>query len=211
MPFFPFMNSYKADKDYQELYELFLHDEYEQVEKQSVYLFKKYPDHKKTMELLAQIAWNQWHYQRARERYNKLLTSHPGDSWARLWRAKCFFALYKFEDALVDYMHLYEHSFWNAEFLLSIADTYQKLNLQVLALHYYEQCVEKAPSMIKAHVWLGYQYIILGHYADAQKHAEIAKDLYYKNKKEYDTNTVDNIFELEGQIDLLLRKKTNTI
>lgn len=192
-----------ADLQYNQMHKMFLHDRSDEAENEWVTLLKKYPSHTKTHFLLAQIARNERHYQRAREWYQKVLSYAPTNTKARLWRARSNFELYRFEDALDDYLTLYETSFANVDYLVSLGDCYQKLNLHLIALRYYTKAVKLDPKSIKAHLGLGYEYIIDGHYAQAAESVRKAKELYYANKYEYDTWVVDNIFDLEKHVKMV--------
>jgi len=200
-----FMKARKIEKEYAAMHAAFLHDDYEEAEKMWHEILEKSEWHVKTMMLIAQMAWNQEHFKKSREWYGKVIHDHPANKDARLWRAKCAYELFNFEDALDDYLTLYETSFKTTDYLVSLWDTYQKLNLHVIALRYYEKAVKQSPDHIKGHVGLGYQYLIMWFYKRAKEEAELAKDLYYKHKYEYDTNVVDNIFWLEEQVSLLTK------
>lgn len=202
------MNFFKKrslEKDFANMHKAFLRDDYVEAEKIGSGILDEDPDHTKTQLLIAQIAWNQEHYKKSRERYNKVVLAHPTHTEWRLGRAKSSYELFNFEDALDDYLTLYETSFRNTDYLVALGNTYQKLNLHGIALRYYEKATKQSPGHIKAHVGLGYQYLIMGFYKKAKEEAEIAKDLYYKHKYEYDTNVVDNIFWLEEQVSLLTK------
>lgn len=202
-----FFKGKSMSKEYDAMHQAFLHDDYEEAEKLWHAILEEKPEHVNTMMLIAQMARNQEHYKKAEEWYAKVVHAHPSNNEARLGRAKCSYELFNFEDALDDYLTLYEESFKNTDYLVALADTYQKLNLHTIALRYYTKAVEQTPTHIKAHVWLGYQYLIMGFYKKAKEEAETAKDLYYKHKYDYDTNVVDNIFWLEEQVSLLTDKK----
>lgn len=192
-----------TDVKYEQAHQLFLHDRIDEAEQETVEIVKKYPTHTKAYFLLAQIARNGRHYQRAREHYNKVLTFEKSNTKARLWRARANFECYRFEDALDDYLTLYEHSFSTVDYLVSLGDCYQKLNLHVIALRYYTKAVSLDPKSIKAHLWLGYEYIIDGQYGNAADAVHKAKELYYANKYQYDTGVVDNIFDLEKHVQMV--------
>lgn len=192
-----------TDRYYEQMHQLFLHDRVNEAEQAGTAILKKSPKHKKTLFLLAQIARNQRQYQRARERYHKILVEYHTDTKARLGVARCDYELYKFEDALVTYLHLYEHSIGSSDYLISLGDCYQKLNLHKVALKYYEKAIQLNPQSIKAHLGLGYEHIIDGHYAQAAEAVRKAKELYYANKYQYDTWVVDNIFDLEKHVQML--------
>lgn len=191
------------DSQFDRVHQLFLHDRLEEAEKEALEIVKNHPTHTKTHFILAQIARNGRHYQRAWERYNKVLSFDENNTNARLGRARANFECYRFEDALDDYLTLYEHSFGNVEYLVSLWDCYQKINLHVIALRYYAKAVALDPKSIKAHLWLWYEYIINGQYAAAADSVRKAKDLYYANKYEYDTWVVDNIFDLEKHVQMV--------
>ena len=73
-----------ADTEYENVHQLFLHDRADEAEQEAQKLIKKYPTHTSTYFLLAQIAWNDRHYQRAREWYNKILSYEKNNSKALL-------------------------------------------------------------------------------------------------------------------------------
>lgn len=198
-----------VDTYYEEIHTLFLRDRVEDAEHEAHQLIKKYPTHTKTYFLLAQIAWNERHYQRARERYTKVLSYDPANKKARLWKARADFECYRFEAALNEYLALYECSFGNIDYVLALWDCYQKLNLHVIAQKYYAKAVSLDPKSVKAHVWLWYEYIIDGKYGLASSAVLKAKELYYANKYQYDTGVVDNIFDLEKHVQMVTWEKPN--
>lgn len=191
---------YKADKKYDEIHALFLRDEYKEAEEMALDLLKGKEDHVKTILLVAQIAWNEDHYQKAREWYNKALHYDQFSKEGLLWRAKSSYQLYNFEDALNDYLTLYEKSFKTTDYLIALWDTYQKINLQKIALRYYKKAVKSSPWSIPAHLGLWYQYIILGAYHRAKDCITKAKEMYYAHKKEFDEVVLKNIEWLEEQL-----------
>jgi len=197
---FGILQSYKADKEYEEIHALFLRDNYIEAEEKSVELLKKYPEHIKTLLLVAQIARHEEHFQKSWEWYNKVLHVQKNHKEWLLGRARSSYQLYNFEDALEDYLTLYETSFNNTEYLISLWDVYQKINLQKIALRYFQKAVKQAPKNIHAHIWVGYQYIILGQYGNAKEHITIAKEIYYDNKKLHEESVLENIEGLEEQL-----------
>lgn len=206
-----FFKWYKADKKYEEIHALFLHDDYEQAEKDAVELLKKKPDHIKTLLLVAQMAWNQDHYQKSWERYNKVVHYSPLHKDWLLWRAQSSYQMYNFEHALDDYLTLYEISFKNTEYLIKLADIYQKINLQLISLRFYKKAVKQSPKSINAHLWAWYQHIILWQYWKANKHIIQAKEVYYEDKKAHEKATLENIEWMEEHLNQLMlepKKKT---
>jgi predicted Zn-dependent protease len=73
-----------TEKQYDEIYELFLQDNFTEANKRGQMLLKTTPDHEKTMLLLGQIALVRKQWPRAREWYNKLLEKTPGLTAARV-------------------------------------------------------------------------------------------------------------------------------
>jgi predicted Zn-dependent protease len=109
-----------TDTQYEQAHQLFLHDRVDEAEQEALELIKTYAKHTQTYFLLAQIARNGRHYQRAWERYNKVLSYEKSNDKARLGRARANFECYRFEDALDDYLTLYEYSFGSVDYLVSL-------------------------------------------------------------------------------------------
>ncbi len=183
---------------------LFLHNDFKESEIALQKILDYYPQHLPSILLLAQIAWDQDHYQKSREYYNKALHFYPASKEARLWRAKSSYNLYRFEDALDDYLTLYEHSFKSIEYLLALGDVYQKLNLQIIALRYYQKALKQGKKKVQVYIALAYQHIIMWSYKLAAEHITQAKELYYENKASYPQSLLEDIQQWEKTLHQLL-------
>lgn len=197
----------KADKKYEKVYYHFLRDNFKETEKLAHELLDEHPDHIKTLLLMARLAEKKDHFQQAREWYNKVLKVDADNQQAVEWRAHALYRLFKFEEALEDYLYLYETHTSNEKYLIALWDVFQKLNLQHIALRYYKKAVQKNDKNVDAYIWLWYQYIILWEYTHAQDNVTRAKDLYYEHKDNYDSALVDTIDNLEKQLKQLTSEK----
>jgi tetratricopeptide (TPR) repeat protein len=73
-----------TEKQYKEMYELFLQDNFVAANKLGEKILKEEPTHEKTLLLLGQIALQRKLWPRAREWYNKALETYTSSSVARL-------------------------------------------------------------------------------------------------------------------------------
>lgn len=206
MDFLAPLTNYKAGKLYEEVHTHFIRDEYEDAEKKAKRLLEAYPQHTKTLLLLAQISFNRHKYQRARERYNKIL-EYTADTEARFGRAQSSFLLRKYEDALNDYLFLYETSFKAVTYLVKLGETFHALWLEAVALRYYQKAVTLAPTSIEAHMGLAQHLVFLGRYTDARDHTAHAKNLYYQHKNQITADVLVSIETLDHKIESHIKKK----
>ena len=195
-----------ADKDYQDMYELYLKDNFAWANKLWLTILKTTPKHEKTLVLLAQIALQKKQRSRARERYNKLLEITPSSSSARMWRADASFGKKDYEAALDDYLLLYEATRKRFTALTKLGHTYAALQLDTIALRYYQQAVRLDNADMDARFALIKQYIKLRHYKDAEQEIQEAKDRYYHHKKQYRHQVFDEIVMREQRIRTYLHR-----
>lgn len=195
----PFAGS-GAESKYKEMHEMFLHDDIKEAIKLGEQIHHDHPEHEKTIMLLAQLHLQSNHHDKADERFTKMLDKHPSHTEARMGRAQARYLGYEFELALDDYLTLYENAFNDTQYLISLGDCYQKLDLQIIARRYYTRAVSQAPTHIEAILALGYHYLLIGWRKHADEQAKKAKELYYENKYDYDSAVEDNIRNLEKEI-----------
>lgn len=186
-----------ADTQYDSMYELFLQDNFTEANKRGQTILKTTPNHEKTILLLGQIALQRKQRPRARERYNKLLETTPGLTAARVWRAEASFGKKKYEDALHDYLYLYENSRKTFARRAKLAQCYAALWLNTIALTYYQKAAELTPQDMEIRFWLIKHLLKLRHYKDAYTQVQDTKDRYYHHKSEYRTTILDEIIALE--------------
>lgn len=189
-----------ADKQYQEMYELFLKDNFVGANKLGEKILKDNPTHEKTLLLLGQIALQRELWPRAREWYNKVLESTPWSTIARLWRADASFGKKSFEAALEDYIRLYESTRKVFPHLTKLANTYAALHLDHIALRYYQKAVDFAPADLEARFFLTKHLLKLRHYKEAAEKLQATKDRYYHHKAEYRPSVLEEIMHLEQQV-----------
>lgn len=191
---------------YDQMHEQFLHDKIRDALTTSRKILKLDENHTPTLMLLGTLHTRKKHYDKAAEHYTKILKKVPGDTVARLARAESYFYLFEYEKSLEDYLELYESEFNNGQYLLWLANTYQKLKLMNVATRYYEMAVERHADEIDAHLWLGYHYMLLGRYREADEQAKLAKDEYYKQEHEAPRTDLSNINDLEKQVKQLVKE-----
>lgn len=189
-----------ADKQYQEMYELFLQDNFVGANKLGEKILKDKPTHEKTLLLLWQIAIQRKYRSRARERYNKTLETYTTSTVARLWRADASFWKKMYEAALEDYLILYESTRKGFAHMNKIANTYAALKLDHVALRYYHKAVDFAPQDIEARFSLVKHLLKLRHYKEANGQIQETKDRYYHHKASYRPRVFEEITQLEQKI-----------
>lgn len=189
-----------ADKQYKEMYELFLKDNFAGANKLGEKILKDTPSHEKTLLLLGQIALQRKLWPRAREWYNKVLEFSAWSAVARLGRADASFGKKSFEAALEDYILLYESSRKVFPHLTKLANTYAALHLDHIALRYYQKAVDFAPADIEARFLLTKHLLKLRHYKEADEKIQATKDRYYHHKAEYRPSVLEEIMQLEQQV-----------
>lgn len=199
------LSSYKANKLYDEIHALFIRDIFDEATQKWEELLELYPQHTKTHLLLATIQANRWHHQAARDRYNQIL-SYAMNKEALLWRADSAYTLEQYEEALEDYLTLYEKSLSSTRYLIALWNTYHALWLEKISLRYHTMAVKQSSADIDANLWLAQQLLNMGQYKEARWYTAVAKDSYYKNKKKLSRDVLVQIQSIEKNIDKAVKQ-----
>lgn len=202
------LTAHEADKAYDTMYELFLHDNFAAANKEGHKILQKFPEHEATLLLLGQIATIKKQRSAARERYNKILEKDTGNSKALLGRADASFGKKRYEAALQDYLSLYESSWKNFPYMTKLAASYAALKLDRIALTYYSKAVQILDRDLEAHFACIRHCIKLRHYKDAEQKLQTAKDIYYSHKGDYTEKQFAEINGLEKLIGKYIHRGT---
>lgn len=194
----------KEDEGYAKLEQLFLRNADEQAFVLGEDIHTHFPQHVPTMLLLARLHLKHNHFDKAHERYTKLLTIDPMHTEARLGRAEALLAEEEIEGALLDYLQLYETSFNTTSYLVALGECFEKLNLHEIAHKYYEKAVTQSPWDLKAMIAFGNHLMLTGQWKSAQVQSLRAKKMYYDHPGEYDTSLGEEITQLENELKQLM-------
>ncbi|USN55891.1 MAG: hypothetical protein H6765_04940 [Candidatus Peribacteria bacterium] len=88
--------------------------------KQGEELHKNFPKHIDTILLIAQVHTKRNHLDKAVERYNKALDLENLNTNARLGKAEALYLQFHYEEALNEYLTLYELSFNTTKYLIKL-------------------------------------------------------------------------------------------
>lgn len=194
----------KEQEGYEKLEQLFLRNADEQANTFGQELHEHFPQHIPTMLLMARLHMKHNNFDKARERYTKILVINAVDTDARLWRAQAYFQEDEIELALLDYLQLYETSFSATSYLVALGECFGKLKLHHIAQKYYEKAVAQSSNDLPALVAYGNHLMLTGQRKSAQVQSLRAKKLYYDNPGTYDTSLGEEITQLENELKQLM-------
>lgn len=122
-------------------------------------------------------------------------------------RADASFGKKTYEAALADYLLLYEHSRKNFPYMTKLGNTYAALQLDTIALTYYQKAVHLAPQDMEARFFLTKHLLKCRQYKQASIEIQSTKDRYYHHKAAYRPSVLEEITNLEQQINKHLHRK----
>ena len=195
---------WKEEEGYAKLEQLFLRNADDQAFTLGEDIHTHFPTHIPTMLLLARLHLKHNHFDKAHERYTKILVIDALHTDARLGRAEASLAEDETEDALLDYLQLYETSFNTTSYLIALGHCFEKINLHQIAHRYYEKAVNQSPWELKALVAFGNHLMLTGQWKSAQVQCLRAKKIYYDHPGEYDTSLGEEITQLENELKQLM-------
>lgn len=194
------LNVFNKDEEYEHAYQLFIRDQFDDALLALDALIKKSADHHKALMLIAEIHKKLEHYDKADEYFSKILKLYGDDDEARAGKAESLYFLTHYEEALDEYLTLFERHPLTSERYIAIGSCYGKLSLHLLAKRYLSRALKLFPYVLKVFLAYAHEMSDTAQYKEAYEHIQKAKELYYQNKSSYDKKVLEDIETLEDEV-----------